>query len=120
MKGDLQLMLWIAGVHLLGLACVAVLLIPALKDNPTPQRRSDGEGDDGWGRGPERPPSPPSPPRGGIPLPDAVPARARLRDHRRLSEQLPRRERRPSREPARRPAPRPRRTRIGTGTRRRG
>jgi hypothetical protein len=117
MKGDLQLMLWIAGVHLLGLGCVAVLLIPALKDNQAPPRRSDGESDDGWGRGPKRPPTPPAPPRGGIPLPDAVPARARLRDHGRLSEQLPRRARRPAREPARRPARSPRPTRTGSGSR---
>jgi hypothetical protein len=114
MKGDLQLMLWIAGVHLLGLGCVAALLIPALKNEQAPKRRSDGESDDGWGRGPKRPPSPPSPPRGGIPLPDAVPARARLRDHRRLSEQLPSRQRRPAREPVRRPAPSPHRTRTGS------
>ena len=98
-------MLWIAGVHLLGLGCVALLMFPALKDNPMgPERRSD-EGDDGWGRGPKRPPEPPAPPRGGIPLPDAVPARVRLREHGRLAERLPSRERRPAREPARRPAP---------------
>ena len=53
------LMLWIAGVHLLGLGCVALLMFPALKDNPIgPDRRPD-EGDDGWGRGPKRPPEAP-------------------------------------------------------------
>ena len=31
--------------------------------------RRDGEGEDGWGRGPQVPPAPPTPPRGGIPLP---------------------------------------------------
>jgi len=99
-------MLWIAGVHLLGLGCVAVLLLPALRENSdNPNRRQDGESDEGWGRGPKRPPSRPEPPRGGIPLPDAVPARVRLRDHERLRDRLPRPERRPAREPARRPAP---------------
>ncbi|HEY1568852.1 MAG TPA: hypothetical protein VGF68_17625, partial [Solirubrobacteraceae bacterium] len=49
------------------------------------------------------PPEAPKPPRGGIPLADAVPARVRLREHGRLSERLPSRQRRPSREPARRP-----------------
>ena len=109
MTGDVQLLLWIAGVHLLGLGCVAVLLIPALKDSPNPKRRSEGESDDGWGRGPKRPPKPPTPPRGGIPLPDAIQARVRLREPGRLSERLPQRERRPAREPARRPVRTPQR-----------
>src|ERR1700729_4546710 len=104
MSGETQLMLWIAGVHLLGLGCVAVLLIPALRDNPeSPPRRSDGEGDDGWGRGPKRPPTPPAPPRGGIPLSDAEQSRIRLREPGRLRDLRPSRERRPSREPVRRP-----------------
>jgi hypothetical protein len=113
-------MLWIAGVHLLGLGCVALLMFPALKDNPIgPDRRPD-EGDDGWGRGPKRPPEAPKPPRGGIPLPDAVPARVRMREHGRLSERLPNRERRPAREPARRPARTPHRgSRSDWGSRRR-
>lgn len=119
MTGDVQLLLWIAGVHLLGLGCVAVLLIPALKDSPNPNRRSEGENDDGWGRGPKAPPKPPAPPRGGIPLPDAVPARVRLREHGRLADQLPNRDRRPVREPERTPVRMPQRSRSGPGTRRR-
>jgi hypothetical protein len=118
MSGEAQLMLWIAGVHLLGLGCVAVLLIPVLRDNPVvPDRRSEGEGDDGWGRGPKRPPSPPEPPRGGIPLADAVPARVRLREHGRLTERQPHRERRPAREPARRPVRTPHGSRSGSRSR---
>ena len=60
MTGDAQVLLWIAGVHLLGLACIAVLLFPALKDENAPGtvRRSDGESDEGWGHGPKRPPAP--------------------------------------------------------------
>lgn len=96
-------MLWIAGVHLVGLACVAILMFPALKDNPEPKPRRDGESDEGWGRGPKLPPSPPEAPRGGIPLPDAVPATVRLREHGRLGERRAPRERRPTREPSRRP-----------------
>jgi hypothetical protein len=104
MSGDAQLMLMIAGMHLLGLVCAAVLIIPALRDNPElPPRRSDPGSDDGWGRGPDSPPKAPDSPRGGIPLLDAEQARVRLRDHRTLREQLPRRERRPAREPARTP-----------------
>ena len=97
-------MLMIAGVHLLGLACVVALMIPALRERPdVPPRRSDGGSDDGWGNYPTRPPSPRDVPGGGIPLPDAEPARVRLRDHRRLREYLPARQRRPAREPDRRP-----------------
>jgi hypothetical protein len=104
MSGDAQLMLMIAGMHLLGLVCAAVLIIPALRDGPEfPPRPSDPGSDGGWGRGPNRPPTPPRPPRGGIPLPDAEQARIRLRDHRKLSERLPRRARRPVREPGRTP-----------------
>jgi hypothetical protein len=104
MSGDAQLMLMIAGMHLLGLVCAAVLILPALRENPDlPPRRSDPGSDDGWGRGPGRPLTPPDRPRGGIPLPDAEPAGIRLRDHRKLGDQLPKRERRPAREPERRP-----------------
>lgn len=105
MAGDAQLLLWIAGVHLLGLGCVAILLIPALRENPAVPRRprSDGESDDGWGHGPKKPPAPPERPRGGIPLPDAVPARVRLREPGRLADKLPAPQRRPAREPDRRP-----------------
>ena len=34
MSGDAQLMLMIAGMHLLGLVCAAVLIMPALRDSP--------------------------------------------------------------------------------------
>ena len=103
MSGDAQVLLWIAGVHLLGLGCIAVLLFPALRDEPNNARRSEGEGDDGWGRGPKLPPTPPTPPRGGIPLSDAEQSRIRLREPGRLRDLRPSRERRPSREPVRRP-----------------
>jgi hypothetical protein len=118
MAGDAQLMLWIAAVHMVGLLCVGVLLIPALRDQDTAtQQRSEGEGDDGWGGGPKVPPAPPAPPRGGIPLPDAEQARIRLRDAGRLADKLPARERRPSREPARQPVRTP--SRGGTPRHRR-
>jgi hypothetical protein len=97
-------MLMIAGMHLLGLVCAAVLIIPALRDSPDFPPRPDPGSDGGGGGGPERPPAPQDPPRGGgIPMPDAEQSRIRLRDHRKLSERLPRRERRPAREPARTP-----------------
>jgi hypothetical protein len=104
MSGDAQLLLMIAGMHLLGLVCVGVLLIPALRDSPdSPSDRSDPGSDGGWGRGPRRPPKQPDSPRGGIPLLDAEQPRFRLRDHRKLGDHLPARPRRPIREPARPP-----------------
>src|SRR5947209_5021684 len=105
MSGDVQLLLLIAGVHLFGFAAVGVLMIPALRDGwNAPPGGSDS--DDGGGRGPKVPPiAPVAPSGGGLPLPDAVPARVRLRDHERLGDRLPARERRPAHapEPARTP-----------------
>jgi hypothetical protein len=103
MSGDAQLLLMIAGLHLLGLVCIALLMIPALRAGPDPPRPPDPGSDDGWGRGRPPQPQPPEPPRGGIPLPDAEPPRARLREPGRFWEQRPARERRPVREPARTP-----------------
>jgi hypothetical protein len=102
MSGDAAMLAMIAGMHLLGLLCAAALLIPALRGPKLPPP-GEGGSDGGGGRGPDRPPAP-SKPRGGLPLPDSVPARVRLRDHRRLAELLPGHERRPAREPA--PSPR--------------
>jgi len=94
----------IGGMHLLVLVCAVVLLIPALRDTPVqPPRPSDEGSDDGWGKGPPRPPLPPEVPTGGVPLPDAAQARVRLREHERLGDRLPARERRPAKEPDRRP-----------------
>ncbi|MGI8412594.1 MAG: hypothetical protein ACR2LV_06155 [Solirubrobacteraceae bacterium] len=104
MSAATQLMLWIVGVHLVGLIGVAALLLPALREDPAAAKRpSDPGSDEGWGPGPRRPPSPPKRPRGGIPLPDAQSARVRLREPGRLAEQLPARSRRPAREPHRTP-----------------
>jgi hypothetical protein len=101
MSGDAAMLAMIAGMHLLGLLCAAALLVPALRGPQVPPPQDGGSGG-GGGRRPEEPPAP-SRPRGGVPLPDAIPARVRLRDHRRLTERLPRHERRPAREPARTP-----------------
>ncbi len=111
MSGETQLLLMIAGVHLLGLACVAVLMFPALRDTPEAPPWSDEGGDDGWGNRPREPRDPRDVPGGGLPLPESVPARVRLRGHEKLHERLPRRERRPTREPARDPERSPQRAR---------
>jgi hypothetical protein len=103
MSGDAQLMLMIAGMHLLGLLCAVALILPALRDRPEAPPGSDGGSDGGGGRGPSHPLAPPTGPGGGLPLPDAAPAQVRLRDHQRLADHQPHRERRPAREPDREP-----------------
>src|SRR5579872_5676570 len=83
MSGADQMVLLIAGLHLFALVCVALLILPALRDvDERPPGGSDA--DDGGGRGPGGPRLIPPRPRGGLPLPDAIPAGVRLRDHNRL------------------------------------
>src|SRR5947209_20573055 len=113
MSGETQLLLVIAGVHVLGLACVAILMLPALRDGPDIPPSGEGGSDDGWGNYPRRPRSPRDVPGGGLPLPDARPARVRLRGHERLSDRTPPRERRPAREPVPHRPP----VRTGSGSR---
>jgi hypothetical protein len=86
------------------MAIPVLMLVPALlfRSEGSSSDPSDEEG--GGGSGPDRPPSSPSDPRGGVPLPDADQACARVRDHtgpgfRRGTQ------RRPAREPERMPAP---------------
>jgi len=111
----------LGGFDLLGLVplmCVlAAVFLPLLLGRrsvppPDPEGGDDGGGGGGGGggSGPSRPAAPRAP-RGGLPLPDATPARVRLRGHARLAELLPARERRPAREPERVPA-RPRAARA--------
>jgi hypothetical protein len=104
MSGDYQLLLMIAVMHLLGLACVGVLIMLALTQGEDgPPGSGETGSDDGWGNEPRRPPQPSDRPWGGIPLPDAKQSRLRLRDDRKLLDLLPRRDRRPAREPDRVP-----------------
>jgi len=79
-----------------------LLIIPALRDRPEPPYRPGGS-DGGGGQHVPPGPRPPSGPDG-LPLPDAQPARVRLRGPGRLADLLPRRSRRPVREPERRPS----------------
>jgi hypothetical protein len=117
MQGDVQLMLWIAGVHLLGLICIAILLIPALRSDDHSSSEGESGSDEGWGNLPPEPPKPKLWPGGGLPLPDAVQSRVRLRGPGRLSDLLPRTDRRPAHAPL--PAPqRPIRALAGSSRRR--
>jgi hypothetical protein len=99
-----QVVLLVVGMHLLALACAAVLIIHAARTAPTAAwRPPKGGSDDGPGSDRRGPLTPPRLPGGGLPLPDAEHARVRLRDHRRLADLTPRPERRPAREPGREP-----------------
>ena len=89
-------------VVLAGVVLISILL--SLRKQPPPGRH-DSDSDGGFGKDPP-PRTPPDAPSGGIPLPDALPARWRMRDHTRLSRRIPSRLRKPT------PSPRPERTRT--------
>jgi hypothetical protein len=89
---------------LLGLVItLGVVFAPLLFGRKASPGQSDAKPGHGDGGGPRRPSKPPNSPTGGIPLDDAQPARARLRDHERLPDLLPGRGRRGSRRPVRPP-----------------
>jgi hypothetical protein len=102
MSSAAQLVLMVGGMHLLGLVGALLLILPALRERPDSPPPPGGGSDGGGG---QRRPTPRLPvrPRGGLPLPDAVPARVRLREPARLGDLVPRRERRPAHDPARTP-----------------
>lgn len=100
---EVQLLLWMTGIHFIGFLCVGLLMIPALRDGDEPTDQDSGNSDDGWGNLPTSRPNSGGGPGGGIPLPDAEQSRVRFRGPGRLSERVTRRERRPAREPVRKP-----------------
>lgn len=103
---DTEIVLLIGGLHLLAVLFAAVLIMYCLRSEEAPPFSPGQEGDDGGGGSDRRiPRDPPRPRGGGLPLPDAVPARVRLRGPATLATLLANRDRRPAREPARRPAP---------------
>jgi hypothetical protein len=111
MADETLLVAFLGGLHLLGFGFAALLLLPLLRDERVlPVARRGEEEDDGGGGGNDRlAPRPPRGPRGGgLPLPDAVPARVRLREPVRLAQLIPaparRREHAPIPAPARTPA----------------
>src|SRR5690348_12684280 len=92
MSGDVQLLLLIGGIHIFGFVAVAILMLPALRESwGTPPPGSSSDGNEGGGPGGPGliPVLPSSSPGGGLPLPDAIPARVRLRDHRKLADLQP-------------------------------
>src|SRR5918995_2374930 len=103
MSPDEELMVIFGALHLVALTFGVILFMMFLRSDTTTQWRPPEDDDGGGGGGNDRLPSKPKPkPTGGIPLPDAEPARARLRGHEKLRDLRPR----PLRRPA---APHPRR-----------
>jgi hypothetical protein len=102
----------VGGFNLLPLIYIALVLamvvVPIfLGRRASREEPPDPGSDDGPGRGPRRPPPRPKLPLGGLPLPDAVQSRTRLRGNGRIVRTLnPRRER--IHEPDRRPIRAPR------------
>jgi hypothetical protein len=92
------------GVNVPGLLALAIVLgvmfLPVFLPRGGPPRPNSDTGSDGGSpHGPPRRGPPPVAPWGGTPLDDAEPAGARLRDHGRLADGVPARDRRPAREP---------------------
>jgi len=108
MSPDVELMLIFGVLHLFAAVLGVLLFVMFLRSEATRQWKppEDDEGGGGGGGNDRRTDKPKSSPPGGIPLPDAVPPRVRLRTHERLRDLQPRPIRRPAREPApeRRPA----------------
>jgi hypothetical protein len=111
MPDDLMLVVLFATLKLVALGLGAALLLPILRDERIDAQALRGEDDNGGGGSDRIGPIAPRGPGGDdgipLPLPDAAPARVRLRERRRLVDLLPRPARRPQhvpdapREPAR-------------------
>ncbi len=99
------MLLLMLGIHVLGFIAIAILFIPAMRENRDDGEGDDGSGsDDGWGNRPNVKPDPSLWPGGGIPLPDAEQSPVRLRGPGRLSDRTRPHERRPVRDPQRLPS----------------
>jgi hypothetical protein len=101
MTPDEELMVIFGALHLVALVLGVVLFVMFLRSEAG-SRYKPPDDDDGGGGGNDRiSGGPKSSPSGGIPLPDAEPARIRLRSHERLCNLRPRPSRRRVPEPAR-------------------
>jgi hypothetical protein len=107
MTPDEELMVIFGALHVIALALGVVLFMMFLRSDTTTSWKPPEDDEGGGGGGNDRVPSTPKPrPTGGVPLPDADPARARLRGGGRLRDFYPRPLRRPAHPaiPQRRPA----------------
>lgn len=101
MPDDILLILLFGTMKLVALGLGAVLLVPLLRDERA-ERGGTREDDGGQDGGSDRRPPDAPPTRGpgdSLPLPDAAPARVRLREPQRLADLLPTPERRPEHAP---------------------
>ena len=98
MTPDEELMVIFGALHVVALVLGVVLFMMFLRSDSTSSWKPPEDEEGGGGGGNDRlPSSKPKPrPTGGVPLPDADPARARLRDHSRLRDAYPRPLRRPA------------------------
>ena len=108
MTPDEELMVIFGALHVIALALGVVLFMMFLRSDTTSSWKPPEDDEGGGGGGNDRLPSKPKPrPNGGVPLPDAEPARTRLRDHTKLRDTHPLPQRRrvhphtPQRTPAR-------------------
>ena len=99
MSPDAELMVIFGTLHLIAVALGVGLFVMFLRSESSQGGRPPDE-DDGGGGNDRVPGRPKTSPTGGIPLPDAVQPKVRLRSHERLADLEPGRERRPAREPA--------------------
>ncbi len=102
MPDDLLLVALFAALKLLGLGLGAALLLPILRDERVDAGTVRGDDENGGGGSDRIGPRTPRGPRPDglpVPLPDAAPARVRLRERHRLADLLPGRERRPQHVP---------------------
>jgi len=100
MTPDEELMVIFGALHVIALALGVVLFMMFLRSDSTSPWKPPEDDEGGGGGGNDRLPSRPKPkPTGGIPLPDADPARARLRGHGKLRDAHPRPLRRPAHPP---------------------
>jgi hypothetical protein len=97
MTPDEELMVIFGALHVIALALGVVLFMMFLRSDSTSSWNPPEDDEGGGGGGNDRLPSRPKPkPTGGVPLPDADPARARLRGPGKLRDAHPRPLRRPA------------------------
>jgi hypothetical protein len=90
MTPDEELMVIFGALHVIALALGVVLFMMFLRSDSTSSWKPPEDDEGGGGGGNDRLPSRPKPkPTGGVPLPDADPARVRLRGHGKLRDALP-------------------------------
>src|SRR4051794_40937182 len=89
MASDLDLVLIVGSVHVVGLGFAAAMLWHFMRAAPNDPGSHDDDGGGGGGNLPVRDPAPRRPHGGGLPPPDAGPPRRRLREPGRTAARAP-------------------------------